>query len=190
MPLAAAASVVLAVVLVRTLREPPPPTVSPAQTTSPGEPASVHLRVEKAPVELPLDSVIRWRGSPDTSRPDEMTELQQALEPYRRDDFQDAAARLVDLARTHPRNAYVQFYLGVSWLMLNRDAAATASLETAERLAEGSLMTSAAWYLATVYDRTGQRDRALEKLRTLCAGRSREAERACEAEKEMLRLHR
>ena len=125
--------------------------------------------------------------------PGEQSDLANALAPSQKDDIRETAERLTDLASRRPRSAATHLYLGVTNLVLDRDALAVSSLETAERLARtdaSSLLRGANWYLALAYRRTGQFDSARSRLELLCANRGDYAGRACQGLQEMSAVFR
>jgi hypothetical protein len=147
------------------------------------------LRLEKPAVRLPnARTDLVWRGPANAAPVDE---LSAALEPYRADDFEEANRRLASLVSRYPGDGFAQFYLGVTQLlsgsrtpMVNaptRYTQAVAALEAAERLTvdDRELAHEASWYLALAYERTGQRQRASDKLRLLCRDGGVHAEQAC-----------
>jgi cytochrome c-type biogenesis protein CcmH/NrfG len=167
------------------LREPVSP---PSSARAVVEPAGSPIRttpsaftLEKAAVRLPAAAVLVWRGDPDADPERASRDLSSALEPYQRDEFSDAARRLTEVTRQHPKSAGAHFYLGVSDLFLQREVEAIAALETAKRLAgsDAVLAEETAWYLALAYQNTGQREAAARELRPLCEAKGTLATRAC-----------
>lgn len=136
------------------------------------------FQLEKPAIPARTGTELVWRGSPDSGAAEDLT---RALEPYRTDDFAEAARRLTALVSRHPQSASGHFYLGVIELFLAANADAVSALENAERLAKDDpdLAREAAWYLALAYRQTGQRERAAGKLDALCRGRSARAGQAC-----------
>lgn len=168
---------------------PPAPTPSQAarDITLPRE-ASVFV-LEKAPVRDQGAAELLWRGSPAGA---EKEAFAAALEPYRVDDFAEAARRLRRFVERYPKSATGSFHLGVSELFLNRDAEAVVALDRAARLAKGEsdLAGDVAWYLAYAYHRTGQSDLAARTLEPLCQSASPRASQACAGLKELSRRSR
>jgi hypothetical protein len=140
-PAAAAAAVVLVLSLVRPPAIPGPQ--PPRLTSVTGFPA-----VEKAPVRLPASALLLWRGAGESAAPAEMRELVAALMPYQKDDYREAARLLAPLAGRYPRSFEAAFYLGVSLLMLERPAEATAPLERARALGDARQREEASRYLS------------------------------------------
>ncbi len=136
------------------------------------------FQLEKPGIHARAGTDLVWRGSPDSEAAQDLT---RALEPYRTDDFAEAARRLRALVGRHPQSASGHFYLGVSELFLAADANAVTALENAERLAkdDADLAGETAWYLALAYRRTGQHERAATRLRALCRGRTPRSDQAC-----------
>jgi hypothetical protein len=166
------------------LREPAPPPSSarggePAAQTRATKPSVFTL--EKAAVRLPAAAVILWRSDKEADSDRATRDLASAIEPYRRDEFTEAARRLTDVARQYPASAAAHFYLGVCDLFLRREVEAIAAFETAKRLASADpvLADETAWYLALAYQKTGQPEAAIRVLRPLCEAKGAWAARAC-----------
>jgi TolA-binding protein len=142
-------------------------------------PSVFHL--EKAAMLAPASTDLLWRGATDSG------DLTHALEPYRADDFAEAARRLTTLVSRYPQSAAGHFYLGVSELFLGRDADAATALERAEQLAKdhADLAREARWYLALAYRRLGQDARAAGQLDTLCRADGPRAAQACAGLREL-----
>jgi len=143
---------------------------------------AVELDVFKVrkPEPPPLDSTRQPNESTPQAR--ERRDLEQALAPYRADNYTQAARSLAAFTARYPLSAAGHFYLGVSNLLLNREPAAVASLETAERLAgagDAALARQATWYLAVAYLSNGQLDLGRGRLKGLCDGRTELARSAC-----------
>ena len=146
------------------------------EVRQPDAPSVFQLEKPAIPARGGTDLV--WRGSPDSG---EAEDLARALEPYRTNDFPEAARRLRAFVSRHPLSASGHFYLGVSELLRAAGADAVTALENAERLAktDADLARETAWYLALAYRQTGQRESAAAKLDALCRGRSVRAGQAC-----------
>ncbi len=144
------------------------------------------FQLEKPAIHARAGTDLVWRGSPDSV---EAGDLARALEPYRTNDFAEAARRLRAFVSRHPQSASGHFYLGVSELFRAADADAVTALENGERLAkdDADLARETAWYLALAYRRTGQRERAAGKLDALCRGGSVRAGQACAGLSELSR---
>jgi cytochrome c-type biogenesis protein CcmH/NrfG len=161
---------------------------APSQITGdagqPDVPSIFQLEKPAIPARTGTDLV--WRGSPDSGAAED---LSRALEPYRADDFAEAARRLRALVSRYPASASGHFHLGVSELFLAADAEAIIALENAERLAkdDAEMARETAWYLALAYRRTGQRERAAAKLDALCRAGSARAGQACGGLRELSR---
>lgn len=188
-PLGAAASLVLTVLLVRDAsRLSPPPEATTATRPESGagpvgqtgalRPTTV-FRLEKPPVRLPLAAAMVWRGEGDSDRARFAGEFKAAMTPYRADEYAPAAARLARLSREFPSSPEVLFYLGVCQLFLEREQEAIASLERAHRRTTGDQLREVAWYLALAHQRAGQMDRAEALLSGLCQGANPYSAQAC-----------
>jgi tetratricopeptide (TPR) repeat protein len=156
------------------------PTPKPATSSVP----PTAFRLEKAPVRLPASAVIVWRGEVNSGSA-QVKQLEEALAPYRVDDYAASEKRLESVAGKYPTLAEARFYLGVCQLFLNRDQEAVESLKTARRLAKNPLASEAAWYLAIAYHRSGQDVEARPLLDKLCRAGGMNAARACAARTEL-----
>jgi TolA-binding protein len=188
MPMAmAAVAVVLGTIGVRLVQHPHEFAAVVSQTRQPAAvtppPAGV-LRLEKPPVMLPAAAVLLWRGAPDAGNAPRQ-ELRDALVPYEKDRYAEAAERLEALAGKYPALAEAHFYLGVCRLFLDRSADAATSLNEAHRLAHPALAGDAAWYLALAYHRSGRDGDARPLLEKLCSAAGKDSAKACSGLKEL-----
>ena len=138
-------------------------------------PAESVFKLEKAPIRLSAASLLLWRGGKERYERD----LANALEPYRRDNFSEAASRLQQVTRKYPESAVAHFYLGVSEMFLNRDAEAIENLKKAQELHEESLEREMRWYLGLAYQRSGDRAKAIGELEELCGNPGAYSAQAC-----------
>ena len=118
----------------------------------------------------------------------ERADLAEALAPYASGDFDEAARRLRALVNVRPTSGPAHFYLGVTRMHAGRDLRAAPSLEFAQRAARVEaphFLHSANWYLAMVFVRVGQLDRARPMLKALCDSQGDTAGRACEGLQEL-----
>ena len=145
--------------------------------------------LEKAPIRSQGADDLVWRGSAAGA---EGKALAAALEPYRADDFAEAATRLTRFIERYPQNATGHYHLGVSQLFLNRDAEAVLALERAAQLTKNDpdLTSDVAWYLGYAYQRVGQRDQAMRVLEPLCRSTGPRGGQACSALTELSRRAR
>lgn len=134
--------------------------------------ADIHVTPEEA---LAPRGVTAATGEPPIDR------LAAALEPYRRDDFQAAAATLAELYRAFPAASRTALYLGVSLLHVNRDTDALAPLRSATLSKQPEVAADAHWYLSVALARTGQTQAAASELAPLCRAGGTGAARACAA---------
>ena len=183
--LAAAAGIILTAGLVWMFRVAPVTDIPAA----PGRPAPAPAPAQKArtfalaltapPIELPPGALV-LRG--DTADP-YVTALAGALEPFRRGEYQQAASRLEAVRATRPDDPFASFYLGVSYLLTDRPAEATAVLQRARELngPDAPLQSELTWYLAIALERSDRVDQTVLLLKQLCgSGGSRDAQ-ACAA---------
>ena len=120
---------------------PAAPAPAPAQTTAALGPA-----IEKAPVVLSASRVLVFRNQ--TSADPFVDAFAVAIEPYRKDDYPEAIARLDALARKYPDADEPPFYLGVSLLIASRPADAVAPLRRAANGRDAAIAAQARRYLA------------------------------------------
>ncbi|MCS6816114.1 MAG: hypothetical protein N0A16_08575 [Blastocatellia bacterium] len=135
---------------------------------------------EKAPSPAPKSSLspeeiarLRSAGTAET--------MERARSAYEKGDFPHVVELLMPIARLEPENAEAHFYLGASWLQLNRPQEAIAPLRRAVQLSIGIEQERGRYYLALAYARAGYREEALRELEILIAGNSlyrTEAEKA------------
>jgi proteasome lid subunit RPN8/RPN11 len=137
------------------------------------------LDLEKPGIELPPGALIVRSPGSDAYVP----ALTTALEPFRRDDYPGAIERLSALQRTHASEPFVNYYLGVSYLLAGHAADAVAPLERArtDGSADTWLRLDASWYLAVALERAGRRDAAAVVLTEICGTGSRRQQQACGA---------
>jgi len=137
------------------------------------------LDLEKPSIELPPGAlVLRSRGADP-----EVTGLIDALEPFRNGDYSQAIQRLTALHANHPDDQFVNYYLGVSYLLAGRAADAVNPLQRARFDGTGNtwLRLDASWYLAVALERSGQRDAAVGVLTELCGNDGLRRQQACGA---------
>jgi len=197
-PMAAAAAIVLiAVVSIMTVRNrqtsdpnlsvsvqpaPEPPAVQPK------EPAAnpILLALEKAPIKVAAASVLIYR-SDSVGGKGYLDELAAALQPYRADNYAEAARRLEALSSKFPESPESHFYLGVSRLFLKQHETAFASLETAARLSDETLRDDITWYRALALERLNRQADAVREMDTLCARAGDYKAKACSAVEDLKR---
>jgi tetratricopeptide (TPR) repeat protein len=121
-----------------------------------------------------------WRGEANPQSA-QVKQLEEALAPYRADDYAGAEKRLENVASRYPGLAEARFYLGVCQLFLNRNQEAVESLKTAGTLAKKPFQGDAGWYLAIAYHRSGRDSEARQLLEKLCRAGGTNAARACAA---------
>ena len=150
---------------------PPPDTRGGTQVLGPG--------LEKLAVKLSSERALAYRGPGD--RPDTFLEdLGRALQPYRSDDFEEAARRLGEASAQHPGAAEPPLYQGVSLLLLDRPREAIAPLERAFSLApHGELRRDAEFHLAVARLRAGENG-GRDALARLCAVEGPYRAKACQ----------
>jgi TolA-binding protein len=170
--LAALAVTSLAVIVLRNVKVQSPPTA----TQSSAPPARPLIAVEKPAVTLPA-SLLAVRGERSTQ--EFLKDLRPALDAYRADKFQEAAQEFEALSRKYPQSREVNFYLGVSRLLLHQAPGAVEPLLTARRLEGAQRSPQTSWYLALAYQQIKADDQFLSEMRALCHGTSEFASRAC-----------
>jgi hypothetical protein len=160
------------------------PTQPAPQPSPPSIPGSNAFLLEKPPVRLPASAVMIWRGEADRGNT-QAKELEQALVPYRADDYTGAEARLAKLSQKYPGSREARFYLGVCQLFLNKNQEAVANLRAASSLGRKPLAEETEWYLAIAYHRSGQDDDARLLVERLCRTGGKDSARACAALSEL-----
>jgi len=169
-----AAGAVLAVLLWLHPSERPPESAQvapPPEKTQPSAPKS----------SLSAEEIARLRSA------EMKTPFESALSAYEKGDFVRAVELLMPIARLEPENAEAHFYLGASWLQLNRPQEAIAPLRRAAELSIGVDRERSRYYLALAYARAGQRDDALRELEAIIAEGSAYRADAERAKRELLR---
>jgi len=147
----------------------PPPVVAPGPA------------LEKPPVKLTM-LALTWRSGEGTI--DFAADIAPALDAFRADRYDEAARKLQALAPRYPSSVEIPFYRGVSQLFLGSDNDAVNSLRRAQRLADDTFASDAAWYLGIALARSGHVIEARVRFESLCrGGTSPYAERACAAAK-------
>ncbi len=193
-PYALAASVLLAAVLTpfvwRAWRSAP---AAPASTGAsvgegPGSAAAratslaqhPAFRLDKAPVMFSAALALTPRGPAD-DRQRFLDALGEALAPYRADDFEEAAGRLTQLARSYPDRVEAALYAGVALLLSNKPADAVVHLERARDQAPPELLDEIEWRLGLAYVHAGVPEKAQGVLKRVCAGSGSYRNQGCEA---------
>ena len=155
----------------------PAPPTPPVAGSRPVAPA-FRLVLEKPGIELPPSALVIRSGDSDPYA----TALSAALDPFRHDDYSQAIQRLAPLQSSHASEPFVNYYLGVSYLLAGRAADAVAPLDRARGLArETWLHLDASWYLAVALERVGRRDGAAAVLTELCGTGGARRQQACAA---------
>jgi hypothetical protein len=177
---AAAASLLLAVNLLQILPSSvAPPRPRMASVASPAYDLRAIAAVEKPPLRLPLEGLLLWRGSGQSSPPASTREIAAALAPYKKGDFREAANRLAPLASRYPEIFEVAFYRGVSLLLTGRPEDAVAPLAQARTLGDPAQREEASWYLSLAHLRAGTVGQARPHLEQLCSGGAPHSASAC-----------
>jgi hypothetical protein len=187
--LTAAALVAIAVPLVWLVVRPTEESVAPAspiaQAPQPNRPEPAprpRIAIEKASLAALARESVVLRGSASPRRA-LLDGLAQALEPYRRDDFGEALARLNALEPGHSGAVEIAYYRGVCLLLLDRPGEAVAPLQAAaDRMRPAD---EAAYYLAVAKVNAAsspeESSAAVAGLAHICDGGSETAARACAA---------
>jgi hypothetical protein len=157
------------------------PSVSPTPAPAP---SAFALVLQKAAIKIPAAAVLIYRSDRKDSQAF-LKDLAAALEPYRRDDYAEAARLLAPLTGKYPDAAEPAFYLGVSQLFLNQNESAIASLQMAGRRAGETLRDDASWYLALALERAGKPDDARREAEALCIRAGEYKDKACAAAHEL-----
>lgn len=181
LPAAALAGLALVAVVWVRLHKPVVPASTPNTVASlPAQHAAPSVfQWEKLPVKLQANSILVWRGAPQTEEEKYASELTSALAFYRDNNYPEAAKQLAQVARDFPRGVEAQLYLGISLLYLNQNAEAIAPLNAAQRMATEQFREDATWFLALAYERTHDTQHALADLQEMCQGKGGYSQRAC-----------
>ena len=194
----ALAVVVLAVgvtLLVRPSNPPGPaaPTEAPGPAApTPTPPARPSIE-QLARFDPPPYSPGRLRGAPDEAT----ARFQESMKAYARGDFQAAVPGLAAASKLDPDAPHIQFFLGISRLMIADDRSSglgssgaresqeqrTLAIEALRRtiaLGDSPYRENAHFYLAKAYLKTGNVDGAVKELTDVVQTRG---ERAAEAER-------
>jgi len=157
------------------LRAPEPPPRTPSVAVP-----------EKVPAPAPQSSLsaeqiarLRSAGTAET--------IQRARSAYEKGDFVRAVELLMPIARLEPENAEAHFWLGASWLQLDRPQEAIAPLQRAVHLSIGVERERSRYYLALAYARAGRSTEALRELDALIAEDSTYRAEAEQAKRQLLR---
>jgi hypothetical protein len=153
------------------------------QTTprvAPLTPPTSPLTLAKAAIKIPAAAVLTFRGDANEART-YLIGLAAALEPYRKDNYAEAARMLAALSLKYPDAAEPAFYAGVSRLFLNQNESAIESLQSARRHAGETLRDDISWYLALAFNRAGKTSDARREAEALCLRAGEYKDRACAA---------
>jgi hypothetical protein len=152
--------------------------VPPASRLTP--PASSPFTLAKAAIKIPAAAVLTFRGGANESRT-YLADLAAALEPYRKDNHEEAVRKLAALSLKYPDAAEPSFYEGVSQLFLNQNEAAVEALQSARRHAGDTLRDDISWYFALALERVGRTSDARREAEALCSRAGEYKDRACAA---------
>ncbi len=119
--------------------------------------------------------------------PETEAALARAISAYEKGDFIRTIEILEPITRLEPENAEAHFYLGVSWLRLQRPQEAIAPLRQAVLHSVGEEADRSRYYLALAYAQAGQREEALRELEAILAGNSRYRAQAAQMKRKILR---
>ncbi len=170
--LIAASTGLVAFFWLRAPEKPPDvPHIAPPKQASPSAPRS----------SLSAEEIARLRSAGTKEA------IERAGSAYEKGDFVRAIEILMPIVRLEPENAEAHFWLGASWLQLNRPQEAIAPLRRAVQLSVGVEQERSRYYLALAYARAGYREEALRELETLIAGDSIYRAEAEQARRQLLR---
>jgi hypothetical protein len=162
------------------LRSNPPPAPNPpASGASTQAPPAFVLALDVPAIELPPSALALRSGAADPHA----TALVGAIDLFRRGRYLQAAQRLDALLRTHPKDPFALYYVGLSRLLDGRPLHALEPLDRARAgAADGSwLSANAAWYLAVALERSHRVDQAVLILTQLCGNGGSRGDQACGA---------
>jgi hypothetical protein len=178
-PVAAAALIVFAV---RAPGPRPPGPIAAARPHAPPAPAYDLKRiapVEPAPIVLPMENLLTWRGAESIGAKRDKRDATSAFVAYQKGDYIEAARQFGSLAASDPRDYQAAFYCGVAQLLSDHPAEAVATLERAKSLGGAAERIEAQWYLGLALVRAGQLTEGRGQLEPLCSGGAGHAQDAC-----------
>jgi hypothetical protein len=156
-----------------------PPDPQPAVAAAQPEAPVPLLPLSKAELKLPLDS-LTWRGSEAEQRLRYLTDLGQAFEYYRQNDFAAAVVGFERLSRQYPNATEPLLYGAVSLLQVDRPQEALQWLELARQTGGSALADDIEWYLAVAHERNARPNEASKILEGLCGRDNPYRRQACD----------
>lgn len=144
------------------------------------DPASL-VRLEPAPVELPLDALLIRRDSGANEPTLYIRQLAEALAPYQKGDYLQASSGLAQMAHLYPNAPEVPFFQGICLLFLDKPGEAVRHLSREDLYRGTSYQRKASWYLGIAYLHLGNTAGAMKEFRKLCQNGGERKTEACEA---------
>lgn len=151
------------------------------------QPVRLAIAVSKAPIEIPA-TMLPMRGAPEPGQPN-LQRWTVALKPYKDGDFPAAIETLQQITGDYPRFADAHFYLGVSQLMLGKNADASIQLARARELSSGDRRIEAGWYLGVADARLGRTAEAAGLWQSVCSAGGAYSTQACNAIQRLKSAH-
>ncbi len=151
----------------------------PASTPA-ADPATL-VRLEPAPVELPLDALLIRRDSGANESTLYIRQLAEALAPYQKGDYLQASSGLAQLAHLYPNAPEIPFFQGICLLFLDKPGEAVRYLSREDLYRGTSYQRRASWYLGIAYLHLGNSAGAMTEFQKLCQDVGERKTEACEA---------
>jgi hypothetical protein len=158
--------------------------VQPAPLTATARPAAsapistpdFRLVLTKPDVKLTAGALVVRSANPGSRFIEDSV---PAFKAYRAGSYADAERAFTKLQVHYPNSVELQFYLGISRLLLNDPRGAIVALQSARKLSDDSFASDITWYLAIAHERVGAYTQAHAELDALCRGKSAYAAQAC-----------
>ena len=158
-----------------------PSGVTPSSAPSPAAVVvAPPVAVAPLPVRVAQDRAVVYRGRGEDSAVF-LKAFDEAVGPYRRGDYEEAARRLAALGAAFPTAPEPPLYEGVSLLMAGHGAPAAARLAEAERKSAGTEWAPDAEYYAARARLEAGQDEGRATLNRLCASPGPYHQPACDA---------
>ena len=118
---------------------------------------------------LPYKDIISKRGAVASAAP----VLLNAMTAYNRQAYEEAIAQFLQAGPTDPQNLAIPFYLGVSYLAVNKPKIAAKHFEQVREQQDIIFGPHADWYLALAYLKAGESQKLVPLLEEINRSDSR-----------------